>query len=643
MSARDLTEEPETTVAAPGAPAPTSPADDAELDAKLADLDAQLTQLNARLAERDAEPPPKPLPAKGLQPWVWVSGGAGLLLVLVALGWMLFGGGRTPEPASVCLTERGVKHPVRTAAIAPGGGLLAFADGKGLQILTIDTGERRSVPVPPGMIVEELTWTPDETTLWISARRRAGFAPSLWKVPLAGGEPREVSEDSRSPAVSPDGREIAFVHESTFGKSLWRLDAESSGVQKLIADEEHDYQYPTWSPDGRWIAFVRTSQNTLDAALMMLPTGGGRPIEVSFDFERRTAPCWSPDGQLLFGRRDNRGAHVWGVPIDLETGQAEDEPRKVLERRDVSHLEALSVSADGSRLVFVPVRTQVDVYVADLEAAEPFDSLRRLTRDDRDQWPVAWTPAGDSLLLNVETVGRAEVMLQPLQDGKARMLAEGLGRAVTSSGEILFTSTQGNTSRVLSLPDEDGEPRSISALPADAVPGRSVLRCASNTGGGCLVGLRERDVLQLHAFDPRRSGGKGRLLAKVGLSEREYGWNVSPNGSRVAVVNGGRTITLLSLRDSGIRRLTLAPSLYTQSVAWSHDGKSLWVSGLMLHSAGGYALYRVELSGRSRLVWRTNDRWFDEPVPSPDGRHLAVAARTIEADAWLLDHARLGS
>ena len=145
-------------------------------------------------------------------------------------------------------------------------------------------------------------------------------------------------------------------------------------------------------------------------------------------------------------------------------------------------------------------------------------------------------------------------------------------------------------------------------------------------------------ALYFHTFEPLRSLGQGRELARIGLSGRDFGWNVSADGGRVAVVNGGRTITLANLHNGSVRKLRIEPGVYSQHVAWDAAGSALFVGGMILHGEGGRALYRVDLSGRSQLLWRTTDRWFGEPVPSPDGKQLALAARTTEAQVWMLEH-----
>lgn len=64
-----------------------------------------------------------------------------------------------------------------------------------------------------------------------------------------------------SPAISPDGKAIAYTVTSTDWKEnrydteiwLWR---EGSTTVQLTRTEKGSSTSPKWSPDGRWIAFL---------------------------------------------------------------------------------------------------------------------------------------------------------------------------------------------------------------------------------------------------------------------------------------------------------------------------------------------------------------------------------------------------
>jgi hypothetical protein len=63
-------------------------------------------------------------------------------------------GASNPNPAGIEMRERQVtSNPIETpiffAAISADGRYVAYSDGRGLHIRFIDTGETRTVPVPP--------------------------------------------------------------------------------------------------------------------------------------------------------------------------------------------------------------------------------------------------------------------------------------------------------------------------------------------------------------------------------------------------------------------------------------------------------------------------------------------------------------
>ena len=55
---------------------------------------------------------------------------------------------------------------------------------------------------------------------------------------------------ARMPALSPDGRQLAFVYRG----DIWIASVDNGPARQLTDHVEMD-AYPLFSPDGRWIAF----------------------------------------------------------------------------------------------------------------------------------------------------------------------------------------------------------------------------------------------------------------------------------------------------------------------------------------------------------------------------------------------------
>src|SRR5881409_1599962 len=72
-------------------------------------------------------------------------------------------------------------------------------------------------------------------------------------------------------------------------------------------------QSPAMSPDGRWVAFIRTTiveaDNRRQGELWIVPAdGSAAPRRLSDPALNASGPRWSPDGQLLAFSGRRRGA-----------------------------------------------------------------------------------------------------------------------------------------------------------------------------------------------------------------------------------------------------------------------------------------------------------------------------------------------
>jgi serine/threonine protein kinase/Tol biopolymer transport system component len=93
-------------------------------------------------------------------------------------------------------------------------------------------------------------------------------------------------------AVSRDGRQIAFVGQTSKGRQIF-VRAIDSQVARPVAGTEGG-EYPVWSPDGRRLAFVQ------DLKLKQIPSDGGAALVITDMANPRSAAAWGPDDTLLF-------------------------------------------------------------------------------------------------------------------------------------------------------------------------------------------------------------------------------------------------------------------------------------------------------------------------------------------------------
>ncbi|HTM34137.1 MAG TPA: amidohydrolase family protein [Vicinamibacterales bacterium] len=100
---------------------------------------------------------------------------------------------------------------------------------------------------------------------------------------------------------------------------------------------------PSLSPDGSQIAFAAVGD------IWVVPSSGGKPVNVTNDSALDTDPAWSPDGASLVYSSDKTSPQLQLWVRDMKTGQA----------KQVTNLstqpQGASFSPDGKRIVFFNV------------------------------------------------------------------------------------------------------------------------------------------------------------------------------------------------------------------------------------------------------------------------------------------------
>ena len=112
-------------------------------------------------------------------------------------------------------------------------------------------------------------------------------------LPLPAGVSIELDgERSGMPALSPDGRRVAFgAREGAGPMRVWVLDL-PSGVAKPLSGTEGGHR-PFWAPDGKHIGFFTWG------ALSTIPAEGGAVRRLAGARDARGG-TWSPNGTILF-------------------------------------------------------------------------------------------------------------------------------------------------------------------------------------------------------------------------------------------------------------------------------------------------------------------------------------------------------
>jgi len=150
----------------------------------------------------------------------------------------------------------------------------------------------------------------------------------------------------RQPALS--GNTIVFVAEG----DLWRV-AAAGGSATRLTSHPADESEPAISPDGRTLAFLGRYEGPRE--LYTMPLEGGRPTRRTFESGGVSVSGWTPDGRVLYGTGLYSTLPNWQlVAVDVSPGEGTG-PAELL---PLAQAADGWYSADGETLFFTRLRFQ---------------------------------------------------------------------------------------------------------------------------------------------------------------------------------------------------------------------------------------------------------------------------------------------
>ncbi len=191
--------------------------------------------------------------------------------------------------------------------------------------------------------------------------------------------------DDIQPAISPDGKYIAYSSKKNGYWDLYRLELASGNITQLTNTPEYDGA-PSWSPDGLWIVYETYNEDNLDLSILSMNPEQNVVVPLTNDSAAEFSPAWSPNGrQIAFVSNRSGETEIWIADLDQVSNRffnlsqspsaAEDHPSW---STDGNYLTWTSTSAGLSRIKNLDVR----------RAAEPAISI------GNGETPV-WNPASN--------------------------------------------------------------------------------------------------------------------------------------------------------------------------------------------------------------------------------------------------------
>jgi len=606
-------------------------------------------------------------------PLIWIGLGAAVVLLVGGLTWRL--GVKHTSVSNLPMTQRQLTanapgHGVNGAATSPDGKYLAYSDDGGLHIKLVETGEMRTLPLPADVASTHATWLPaawfPDGTRVLTNLEVAGKPPSIWILSLIGDAPRKFRDDSFAHSISPDGSTIVFTASRTglgerqggysrqFGdQTIWIVGVNGESPKMMArGDDATGFMQVVWSPDGRRIAYLKIHQtaDAFECALEDRDLHGGPSMVVLTGANLCENPqgiWWAPDGRLIFSLAEAspnaNDSNLWQVILDPQTGRPSDKPARITNWVGFSFASPTG-TADGRRLVFLKMNFQSSVYIAELEAGGAKLTIpRRLTLEDRNAFPSAWTSDSTGVLFWSDSNGPSQIFRQKINGNTAESVIAGPDQAwmprLSPDGKYILymTSPQGwggSSQRIMRVGSSGEAPQFVME-----VPRLRNYACPRLPADVCLCAQSSEDgkKVTITAFDPMQ--GKPRDVLTLDIHPGTlYNWMPSPDGSRIAFMEYSPlqgVIRTLSLKGEPERDITVKGWTGLNSVDWAGDGKSFLVSS---QSPTSSTLLRVDMEGHATPLWDQRGAWRTWAIAAPNGRELAIQGMTSSSNVWMIEN-----
>jgi eukaryotic-like serine/threonine-protein kinase len=427
---------------------------------------------------------------------------------------------------------------------------------------------------------------------------------ALWSAPLPDQRPMRFEVDapdkntfaaevSDPPAVSPDGKRIAFLAMGQDGRTrIWIRDLDSLDSRRLDGTEEAAYAF--WSPDGKWLAFQH------GAELKKIAIAGGPPQTICA-CQPTLKGAWSKQGVIVFSAFDGiMKVSENGGPVVALTSHnpSRDETVHVLPSLLPDHQHFLYLQASRR----VP-DYKFGLYVGSIDA-RPEEQPQNRVFDVSAQYEsgrLLFVRAG-ALMAQDFDINRFSVTGEAMQLVKVEQIL-----APLPGGHVLASGGVGSLTQ-LTWFDRHGKP-----LGTIGEPGVIFGPRVSSDNASVVFTRYDTGPASVWLYEPKR----GAYQFAFKPAENSI---FSPDGSRIAF--GADKLYQKAASGIGDEEPLLATAGRPAVLDWSRDGKYLFfgVSDVKTKTD----IWVLPLSGDKKASPYFSEN-FNENLArlSPDGRWLA--------------------
>jgi Tol biopolymer transport system component len=343
------------------------------------------------------------------------------LIRMLLLSTLLLCGTTATPRESINSSHQKISTPVVTAASVPaaqvyGDGLIAYSADEQIYIMHADgSGVTLLISGTLGVLNRYPALSPDGRRLAFTRDDERRNQHTLYIIGIDGSNLQRLTESPVAlgePSWSPDGSQIAFVrgYDTTYGgyanvtscgQEIYVIDV-ATGKQENLTKGEGGTD-PTWSPDGTRIAF--TSARDGDFEIYTMASDGKEVKQLTDTSWAEAEPAWSPDGKLIaYTAHLHEGAFLCGfMPTVRPSGTNPEGMGVYVMNSDGTDQTPLARTTGGLEPTWSPDSTRLALVINGKGGWQLYVtdaggmSLTRLTEDATQKTSPSWSLSSETV------------------------------------------------------------------------------------------------------------------------------------------------------------------------------------------------------------------------------------------------------
>ncbi len=439
-------------------------------------------------------------------------------------------------------------------------------------------------------------WTPDGKSLAVVVAAEDQLA-AIALVPAEGGAPKRLtnppqgSQGDSTPAVSPDGKTVAFVRSAIIANDaadadIFTCDLQGGNLQRLTFDGR-GIRGIAWTPDGSHLVYAGYRMGSW--RLWRLPAAGGSPRDLGFARENAQYPAAASAGGRLAYTNSPSVSAVWRAELGGDASKCQSLIRSP------GREAAPAYSPDGRKIADISDQTGADeIWVSDADGGHRAQLTRFKGRAAPNR-PL-WSPDGQTLLFTLRAADVPEVDTVPAAGGEPkRVLLNGSGASWSHDGKSIYYQSRGGIWKAPAAGGGDGQALTAqgnASLPDESPDGKYVYYAK----WGAIWRVPAGGGAEEEAFQSQR----GTILGGA-LVTAKGAYYVEFDGSRMGMRGGGGRNAIRALMSASPSVCFFDFTSRKSTQVFELQGLNL--SGISISPDARYILYpRVDQSETNLML-----------------------------------------